>query len=269
MSNENTSTLPAIRDNLSAIPLAPGKAVELQNIGNAFALGELVVKAGFAPKGSTVESCVVAMIEGATIGLNPLQAVQGISVVNGRPALWGDALVAVVKGSPVFGGERIEWIKGGDEDGFGCRVTVWRKGDEANPTADQFTVADAKRARLWDKEGPWKQYPRTMLRHRAVALAYRQAFADVLKGVRYAEEERDNAETPEAAPPRRTINVTPQDEETPQPRKPRADRLRAALDIPTTLPDADSDAQKAPSGRPAAEPAPMPPKDRDANPATL
>ena len=245
MSNENTSTLQAIRDNLSAIPLAPGKAVELQNIGNAFALGELVVKAGFAPKGSTVESCVVAMIEGATIGLSPLQA---ISVVNGRPSLWGDALVAVVKGSPVYGGERIEWIKGGDEDGFGCRVTVWRKGDEENPTADQFTVADAKRAKLWDKEGPWKQYPRTMLKHRAVALAYRQAFADVLKGVRYAEEERDNAEPPEAAPAaRRTINVTPSDEETPQPSKPRADRLRAALDIPTTLPDPSPAAQEAPS----------------------
>lgn len=233
--SENNSSLPAIRENLSAIPLAPGKAVALQNIGNAFALAELVVKAGFAPKGSSVESCVVAMIEGATIGLNPLQAVQGISVVNGRPALWGDALVAVVKGSPVYGGERIEWIKGGDDDAFGARVTVWRSGDEANPTTDQFTVADAKRAGLWGKPGPWQQYPRTMLKHRAVALAYRQAFADVLKGVRYAEEEMDNVETPQ---PKRTINITPQENRPEAPAM--SNKLRAALDIPTTMPGAEA-----------------------------
>ena len=52
MNNTTTqNTLPALRGNLAEIPLAPGKAVALQNIGNAFALAELTVKAGFAPKG--------------------------------------------------------------------------------------------------------------------------------------------------------------------------------------------------------------------------
>jgi uncharacterized protein YcsI (UPF0317 family) len=81
--NEN-NTLPALRGNLENIPLAPGKAVQLQNIGNAFAFAGLVVKAGFAPKGATVESSVVAMIHGARLGLDPLAAVQGIAVVDAR-----------------------------------------------------------------------------------------------------------------------------------------------------------------------------------------
>lgn len=40
--NNTTNTLPALRGNLAELPLAPGKALALQNIGNAFALAELV-----------------------------------------------------------------------------------------------------------------------------------------------------------------------------------------------------------------------------------
>ena len=256
MNNTNTNTpapVPAqtaalaLRENLAAIPFSRETGVQIASIGNAFALSELVLKAGFAPKGSTAESLTLAMLEGASIGLNPLQAVQGISVVNGRPALWGDALVAVVKGSPVFGGERIEAFTDNERpDNSGVRVTVWRKGDEANAHAEQFTIADAKRAGLWGKQGPWTQYPRTMLRHRACALAYRQTFADVLKGVRYAEEERDAAETPVAPATPAPAPIQP---ETPAPvAKKRASKLRAALSIP------EEAVEVAPAAAPAPEP---------------
>lgn len=265
----------ALRENLAAIPFSRETGVQIASIGNAFALSELVLKAGFAPKGSTAESLTLAMLEGASIGLNPLQAVQGISVVNGRPALWGDALVAVVKGSPVFGGERIEAIA--DErnpDRSGVRVTVWRKGDEENAHAEQFTIGDAKRAGLWGKPGPWTQYPRTMLRHRAVALAYRQTFADVLKGVRYAEEERDAAETPVAPA---TTAPAPIQPETPAPvAKKRASRLRAALNIedavaspaePPAPPSPEPEPTFAPGGEPATAPETAPSAPQDAQEA--
>jgi hypothetical protein len=236
MNNTNTQkTLPALRGNLADLPLTPGKALALQNIGNAFSLAELVVKAGFAPKGSSVESSVVAMIHGAKLGLDPLAAVQGIAVVNGRPTLWGDQLAAAVKGSSVFGGERVEYLGSGDD--AGCRVTVWRKGEEDNPTTEVFTVRDAKRAGLWGKSGPWTQYPRQMLFNRARAFAYRHAFPDALMGMRFREEEEDvaRADGPRPVGTPQTIGGVPADEardEARKARKPRASKLRAALDIP-------------------------------------
>lgn len=248
--NNTTNTLPAIRGNLAELPLAPGKALEVRNIGNAYAVADLLVKTGFAPKGSTVETAVVAMIHGNRLGLDPLAAVQGIAVVNGRPTLWGDQLAAVVKGNSVFGGERVEYFGTGDE--AGCRVTVWRKGDEANPTVETFTVRDAKRAGLWGKTGPWTQYPRQMLFKRARAFAYRHAFPDALMGMRFREEEEDAAPlAPVGAP--QTIRPVPADEA-----RPKSSKLRDALGIPPETPI--EEATFAPGGDPAPENAPSAPQ---------
>ena len=231
MSNENPNNVPALRQQLAAIPFSRETGIQLRDIGNACALAELLVKAGFAPKGASVEYATVAILDGAMLGLNPMQAIQGIAVVNGRPCLYGDAFAAVVKSSPVFGGEKIETIGSGDEAGI--RVTVWRKGGEETPTVEQFTVADAKRAGLWGKQGPWTQYPRQMLKHRALGFAYRQAFPDVLKGIRMAEEERDVIDvTPIAGG-----QVAPLDRADPIAPKQKS-KLRAALALPAEKPAA-------------------------------
>ncbi len=54
-----------------------------------------------------------------------------------------------------------------------------------------FSMADAVKAKLDKKQGPWQEYPKRMLFHRARSWALRDTFADVLKGLRYFEEERD------------------------------------------------------------------------------
>ena len=241
--NTNTNTLPALRGNLAELPLAPGKALEVRNIGNAYAVADLLVKTGFAPKGSTVETAVVAMIHGNRLGLDPLAAVQGIAVVNGRPTLWGDQLAAAVKGSSVYGGERVEYIGAGED--AGVRFTTWRKGHEDEPTVETFSVRDAKRAGLWGKPGPWTQYPRRMLFNRARAFAYRTAFPDALMGMRFREEEEDAAPlAPVGAP--QTIRPVPADEA-----RPKKSALRDTLGIPPETPI--EEATFAPGGEPAHE----------------
>ena len=84
-------------------------------------------------------------------------------------------------------------------DAYGYRVTAVRKGDQA--AIESFIVADAKRAKLWGKAGPWTDYPKRMLRFRARGYVLRDLFGDVLKGLRTVEEARDIPTEP--------INVTP------------------------------------------------------------
>lgn len=133
------------------------------------------------------ENIMIAVQMGSEIGLAPMQAIQNIAVVNGRPAVWGDALPALCKMHPAWMGMKEEVT--GEGDAMKAVCEVHRKGD--HPTIREFSVDDAKRAGLWGKAGPWQQYPKRMLQMRARGFALRDAFPDALKGLISAEEAQD------------------------------------------------------------------------------
>lgn len=130
---------------------------------------------------------MLAVQMGSEVGLSPMQAVQSIAVINGRPALWGDALIGLCRQSPLC--ENITEYMEGEGDNLTAVCIAKRKG--ADPVPGRFSVADAKKAGLWNKPGPWQQYPTRMLQQRARGFALRDAFADVLKGLKTVEELQD------------------------------------------------------------------------------
>jgi hypothetical protein len=154
-----------------------------------------------APKGlDTPEACMIAIMHGLEVGLSPLSALQRIAVINGRPTLWGDGALALVKASGLC--EAIEeWIEGDDDDpsSWMAICNLIRKHDPV-PVERRFSTADAKRAKLWGKSGPWSDYPKRMLQMRARAFALRDAFPDVLGGLYLTEEFLGEAESLEQAP---------------------------------------------------------------------
>ena len=180
-------------------PIAFGsKGVELATFEDAFRFSNCVALSGFAPKGmEKPEAILVAVQLGLEIGLTPMAAMQNIGVINGRPGIYGDAALALVRASGLL--ESYQQSYRGDGDKLTAVVTVKRKGDPVEITSE-FGVADAKAANLWGKAGPWSAYPRRMLLFRARGYALRDAFGDVLKGLRTTEELAD-------IPPEK--NVTP------------------------------------------------------------
>ena len=169
----------------------PVRGLALQTMADAKAFGDLVAASEFAPKDFRGKggSCVLAIQFGAEIGLSPMQALQSIAVVNGRPSIYGDAALAVVKASPLC--EYVTETVEGEGDRMVAICTAQRRGDPS-PTVRQFSVADAKQAQLWGKAGPWTQYARRMLQMRARGFALRDAFPDVLRGLVTAEEAGDS-----------------------------------------------------------------------------
>jgi hypothetical protein len=169
----------------------------LQTMGEAMQFAKMVAASDFAPKDfrGKPESCLLAIQHGSEIGLSPMQSLQNIACINGRPAIWGDAALALCLASPVCDGihETIE----GDGDSMTAVCQTSRRGKDANVVA-RFSVADAKKANLWGKTGPWTQYPKRMLQLRARGFALRDAFPDVLRGLVTAEEAQDYPETPAA-----------------------------------------------------------------------
>jgi hypothetical protein len=173
------------------------RGVSLRSMADAFIFAKAVITSGMAPKGfGTPEAVLVAIQFGAEVGLGPMASLQNIALINGRPALWGDAVPGVCQS--LIDSYKDEMIGTGDEMGF--RVTVKRK-ERAEPIVRSFTVAMAKRAGLWGKTGPWSQYPDRMLLMRARTFCLRDAFPDLLRGLKTIEELRDHPE-PEK-------NVTP------------------------------------------------------------
>jgi hypothetical protein len=168
----------------------PARGLALASFDDAFRFSQMVSKSEFAPKDfkGKPESCMLAIQAGSEVGLSPMQSLQSIAVINGRPTIWGDAAMALVQSSPVC--EYIKEYTEGDGDALVAVCEAKRRG-YPSPTVVRFSVADAKKAGLWGKSGPWQQYPARMLTLRARGFALRNAFADALRGLITAEEARD------------------------------------------------------------------------------
>lgn len=137
---------------------------------------------------------MIAILHGLEVGLSPMQALQRIAVVNGRPTIWGDGALALVQASGLAAFVS-EVVSGDTPELWVASCTVLRRGEREVVTRT-FSVEDAKRARLWGKAGPWSEYPQRMLQMRARAFTLRDAFADVLGGLYLHEELADCDETP-------------------------------------------------------------------------
>lgn len=206
-----------------------------QNIEEALRMADMMAKSSIVPKDyqGNPGNVLVAIQWGAELGLPPLQAMQNLAVINGRPALWGDAVIAIVRGSGLL--DSIQEDIAGDA----ATCTVTRKGEA--PVTRTFSMEDAKKAGLSGKQGPWSQYPKRMLQMRARAWALRDVFPDVLRGVSVAEEAQD-------IPTERSMGAAQVVDPPPTTTGSRTDAVKARLrklaappvqETPTTGPDLD------------------------------
>lgn len=188
MSDE--TKLPAVADHRPAPVAFGGNGIEIKSFDDAARFAKVVFDSGLAPHGfNSPQAVMVALQAGMEVGLPPMQAIQSVAVINGRPCMWGDAIPALL------------WAAGFDieetmsEDGTEAVCTITRP--NGRKVTRTFGVEDAKAASLKDKAGPWKQYPRRMLQMRARSWACRDGAADVLRGMFLREEAEDIG--PEAA----------------------------------------------------------------------
>lgn len=173
------------------IALAQDRGVQFRSLNEMADFAIRVVNSGLAPSQfkSSPDAVLVAMQHGMEVGLSPMASLHSIAVINGRPTLYGDGLMAVARAHP----DCIDIVetldRGQGDDNIVAKCEIHRR--DCLPLVRTFSVADAKLAGLWKKAGPWTQYPKRMLQMRARSFAIRDAFADALKGIRCAEEEHD------------------------------------------------------------------------------
>ncbi len=191
-----------------------------ESLGDAMEMGKMIAASDFAPKDykNKPGNVVIAIQMGADLGLKPMQSLQNIAVINGRPSIYGDAALALVLGADILEdfSETYEGTEGTDQ--FTAVCVAKRKG-MATAVRRTFSIADAKAANLWGKQGPWTQYWKRMLLFRARGFTLRDVGSDVLMGLILAEEAMDYPSV---------IDVTPQ-----------ANALPAGPTLLERLPEAD------------------------------
>lgn len=182
--------------------LIPTSYEEIERLSRKICAANWVPKSYLDRNGQPNQCMVeVAIMHGHEVGLTPIAAIQSIAVINGMPTIWGDAMLALVRVSGLLD-DINEYFEGEGDDMAAVCVAI-RRG-QVTPVIGRFSVAMAKKAGLWGKQGPWTQYASRMMKLRARSWCLRDGYADVLRGLYMAEEAQDMIDiTPdEPAPPK-------------------------------------------------------------------
>ena len=155
---------------------------------------------------------VWAMDIGDALGVPYTQVMQSMVVARGKMTMSADLMGAVVRRA----GHKLRLR----EDGDSVTATLIRADDSDYEFTVTWDKAKAQAAGLWGSRGPWQQYPRQMLRARAITEVCRQGASDALAGTVY---------TPEELEPTPTQNTPQKPAQQPQDERTQRDMTRTIL----------------------------------------
>ena len=130
---------------------------------------------------------VWAMDIGDALGVPYTQVMQSMVVARGKMTMSADLMGAVVRRA----GHKLRLR----EDGDSVTADLIRADDSDYKFTVTWDKAKAQAAGLWGSRGPWQQYPRQMLRARAITEVCRQGASDALAGTVYTPEELESTPT--------------------------------------------------------------------------
>jgi hypothetical protein len=152
-------------------------AIIPRTIAECTDLAERLAKSELLPKAlrGKVPDVLMTIMAGQEMGLAPMAALRSFHVIEGKPVMSADGLVAVVLGSgKAVYFERVE------ETAESVTYETLRVGAKG-PKRCTWTLAQAKAAALNVKDN-WRTFPRAMLAARAKAELARDVYPDVIAG---------------------------------------------------------------------------------------
>ena len=181
--------------------MTPNTAKQLVKVENGSTFEQLqtqaalLVKSGFLPKTvDTPEKALTIMLTGKELGLGPMESIRSINVVNGRPCMSAQLLLALCHRTKEV--EQAFTEKTTDAE---VVFVLKRRGSPAFRSV--FTRAEADQAKFsqsfnrdknaWQTKDNWVKQPATMLLWRAISKAARIVFPDAICGIYTPDEAED------------------------------------------------------------------------------
>jgi hypothetical protein len=135
----------------------------------------------------TPEQAIALMLVAQAEGRHPAIAARDYHVIQGRPTLKADAILARFQEA----GGRVEWHTYTNE-----KAEATFSHPSGGSLRIAWTIQDAKAAGLTGKPGPWQQFPRAMLRARLISEGVRTVYPAVVCGTYTPEEVQDMPAAP-------------------------------------------------------------------------
>ena len=120
-----------------------------------------------------------AILYGAELGMNPIQSLQNVMVINGKPGVEARTMVALLKTK----GYRVETVESSDTS-----VTVRGTAPNGHEESSTWTIDRAAQAG-YTSNALYKKIPAQMLWAKAATEVCRKIAPDVLLGIAYSTEE--------------------------------------------------------------------------------
>jgi hypothetical protein len=129
----------------------------------------------------TPDQALALMLIAQAEGMHPAIAARDYHVIQGRPALKSDAMLARFQSA----GGKVEWLKYDDKE-----VSAKFSHPQGGTATITWTIEQARSAGLATKD-VWRQYPRQMLRSRVISEGVKTIYPGVAVGVYTPEEIQD------------------------------------------------------------------------------
>lgn len=163
--------------------LTTGNRLGMQTVPQTFneqmRFAEVVSQAkGMLPRAyeGNPANVLVAIQYGASLGIEPMAALQNIDVIQGTPTLSAKAVAAMVRAN----GHKL-WVSE-DEQNMSATCTIVRNDDKEHPVTVTRDKAWAQRMGLLTKDN-YKKQPTTMLMWRAVTACANRACPELFLGL--------------------------------------------------------------------------------------
>jgi hypothetical protein len=176
----------------TASPPAPAERQEIIRRPKALsqrdplAIAKAFAKSGYFKDVKSEAQAAVKIIAGEELGLGPMAAMEGLTLIEGKLGFRGNLVATLVKQHPTYDYKVVETT---DEK---CILDFY-DGDE-KVGRSEFTVKDAERAGLIKAKGNWEKYPKAMCFNRALTQGVRTYIPDVTAGApAYTDDEIEEA----------------------------------------------------------------------------
>lgn len=168
---------------LPAVVPPPAPIARSATLDEKLAYAEALAKADMLPAAYRKKpaNVLIAIEYGDMLGIATVLAITHIHVVEGKPTMSAEMMRSKV----LEAGHRFDIL---EHSSKAARVRITRCDGRAEPLTVEFTIEDARRAQLTNKNN-WKHYPASMLLARATSMVVRAVCPDATMGIGYVPEE--------------------------------------------------------------------------------
>jgi hypothetical protein len=157
------------------------------NVADARVTASAFHQSGMFPNLKNEAQAFVLILAGAEMGVGAMEAVQGITLIQGKPTMSANLLASLVKRHPRYDYKVVSHTD------TACRIEFLQDGEVSG--VSEFTLEDAKKAGLGGNQ-TWKKYTAALLFARALTQGVRWYAPDVTSSAAYTPEELGSEEPP-------------------------------------------------------------------------